>query len=313
MQARQKYCRVYSCLYFGVFLKTNHMHSCLGPVLKARHEGLKAGDTLHATVCAALYCSIAFRCEKKLASVKQVLTHFKREAKVYKQEAMWTPAIPLEQAILNLMGHTDKPNLLDGDAIPVENIDTFIANAKSRDAERLLCVTYYYQMLVAYIFDDLELAIKMVEEYLDLEYPLEGLVVGTEVVFLYGLTSLAQARKTNEVIWKNRGHESMRKVRKLAKDCPKNYHHKLLLLEAEFAFTAGRKNEASEKYEQAVTFSRNNQFIQDQALSYELAAKFHAEECNESKASQYYGKAHDLYVEWGATSKADHLRENFPF
>eukprot|EP00957_Ditylum_brightwellii_P036367 2753798-Ditylum_brightwellii.AAC.1 len=79
------------------------MHSCLGPVLKARHEGLKAGDTLHATVCAALYCSIAFRCEKKLASVKQVLTHFKREAKVYKQEAMWTPAIPLEQAILNLM------------------------------------------------------------------------------------------------------------------------------------------------------------------------------------------------------------------
>eukprot|EP00957_Ditylum_brightwellii_P200611 15293123-Ditylum_brightwellii.AAC.1 len=78
------------------------------------------------------------------------------------------------------------------------------------------------------------------------------------------------------------------------------------------SFTVGRKSKASKKYEQAVTFSRNNQFIQDEALSYELAAKFHAEQCNESKALQYYGKAHDFYVEWGATSKTDHLRENFP-
>jgi len=289
------------------------MHSCLDPVLKAHREGLKAGDTAHATVCAVIYCNIAFRCEKKLASVKQVLTHFKREAKVYKQEAMWTPAIPLEQAILNLMGHTDKPNLLDGSAIPSEKIDTLISNAKSDDAERLLCVAYYYQMLVAYIFDDLELAIKMVEEYLDLEYPLEGLVVGTEVVFLYGLTSLVQARKTKEDIWKTRGHESMKKVKKLAKDYPSSYQHKLLLLEAESAFNAGNKRKASEKYELAVTLSRNNEFIQDQALSCELAGKFYAKQRNEYKASHYYGKAHELYLEWGAKGKADHLRENYPY
>eukprot|EP00957_Ditylum_brightwellii_P166200 12652636-Ditylum_brightwellii.AAC.1 len=105
----------------------------------------------------------------------------------------------------------------------------------------------------------------------------------------------------------------MKKVQKLAKYCPSNYQHKLLLLEAECAFTAGRKSEATEKYEQAVIFSRNNKFIQDQALSNELAAKFHAEQCNYCKASHYYGKAHALYVEWGATGKADHLRENFPF
>eukprot|EP00957_Ditylum_brightwellii_P020801 1568803-Ditylum_brightwellii.AAC.1 len=93
------------------------------PVLKAHLEGLKAGDTTRATACAVIYCGIAFRCEKELASVKQVLTDLKREAQVYKQGSMWMLAIPLEQAILNLMGHTDKPNLLDGDAIPVENID----------------------------------------------------------------------------------------------------------------------------------------------------------------------------------------------
>jgi len=226
---------------------------------------------------------------------------------------VWNLALPLEQAILNLMGRADKPSLLDGDAIPVENIDVWMAIAEGFKADRLLCAMYYWQMLVAYMFDDIELAIKMVEKYLDLKNPFEGLVVGSEIIFLCGLTSLAQARKTKEAIWKNRAHESLKKVKQLAKDSPSNYQHKLLLLEAECAFTSGRIKKATEKYELAVTLSKKNDFIQDQALSYELASKFYAEQRNEKKASHYYGKAHDLYLEWGATGKADHLRENSPF
>eukprot|EP00957_Ditylum_brightwellii_P035702 2707184-Ditylum_brightwellii.AAC.1 len=153
----------------------------------------------------------------------------------------------------------------------------------------------------------------MVKEYLGLEDPFEGMVAGSEVIFLYGRTSLAQARKTNEVMWKNCSHELMKKVQKLANDSPSNHQHELLLLEAECAFTAGRKGKASKKYEQAVPFLRNNQFIQGKALSYELAAKYHAEQCNKSKALQYCGKAYDSCVEWGATIKTDHLHKNFTF
>eukprot|EP00957_Ditylum_brightwellii_P204300 15338584-Ditylum_brightwellii.AAC.1 len=221
MQAKEKYCRIYSLLYCTVFIKTNRMHSCLDPVLEAQREGLKVGDTSYATLCAVIYCNIAFRCKKKLSLVKKISIDLKKEAKVYKQDSVWNLALPLEQAIFNLMGRADKPSLLDCDAIPVENIDVRMAIAEGFKAERLLCATYYYwQMLVAYMFDDIELAIKMVEKYLDLKDPFEGLVVGSEIIFLYGLTSLAQARKTKEAIWKNRAHESLKKVKQLAKDSP---------------------------------------------------------------------------------------------
>eukprot|EP00957_Ditylum_brightwellii_P208150 15356065-Ditylum_brightwellii.AAC.1 len=129
---------------------------------------------------------------------------------------------------------------------------------------------------------------------------IQGFVLDSEITFLYGLTSLAQARKVKEDIWKRRGHEFVKKVKNLAKDYPSSYQHKLLLLEAESAFNAGRKSIASEKYEQAVTLSRNNEFVQDQALCCELAGKFYAEHDNKYKASHYYGKAHELYLEWGA-------------
>jgi len=47
------------------------MHSCLDPVLEAQREGLKVGDTSYATLCAVIYCNIAFRCKKKLSLVKK--------------------------------------------------------------------------------------------------------------------------------------------------------------------------------------------------------------------------------------------------
>eukprot|EP00957_Ditylum_brightwellii_P053303 4040962-Ditylum_brightwellii.AAC.1 len=81
----------------------------------------------------------------------------------------------------------------------------------------------------------------MVKEYLGLENPFKGMVAGSEVIFVYGLTSLAQARKTNEIMWKNCGHELMKKIQKLAKDSPSDYQHKLLVLESECGFTAGRE------------------------------------------------------------------------
>eukprot|EP00957_Ditylum_brightwellii_P106672 8137924-Ditylum_brightwellii.AAC.1 len=68
------------------------------------------------------------------------------------------------------MGHADRPNLLDFDAIPDESSDRYnMSDAKLASADMLLCVLYYFQMLVAYIFDDIELAIKVVEKYIELD------------------------------------------------------------------------------------------------------------------------------------------------
>eukprot|EP00957_Ditylum_brightwellii_P060243 4575033-Ditylum_brightwellii.AAC.1 len=64
----------------------------------------------------------------------------------------------------------------------------------------------------------------MGEKYIDLDESLhhspKGSVLLYELKFLYCLTSLAHARKTKEGIWEKRGHESMERVKKLAKDYP---------------------------------------------------------------------------------------------
>ena len=53
--------------------------------------------------------------------------------------------------------------------------------------------------------------------------------------------------------------------------------------------------------------ARDNKFINDEAMSYELAAEFYLDTGDADSAIAHYKLAHRKYVEWGANAKADKL------
>ena len=61
-----------------------------------------------------------------------------------------------------------------------------------------------------------------------------------------------------------------------ARYCPENFENRLLLVAAEIARIEGRDPDAMRLYEQAVHSSRENGFVNNEALALELAARFYA-------------------------------------
>jgi len=70
--------------------------------------------------------------------------------------------------------------------------------------------------------------------------------------------------------------------------------------------------DAAELYEQAIIGARLHGYIQEEALAYELAAKFYLERGLEKIAQTYIKEAHYAYQKWGAVAKVKHLEALYP-
>eukprot|EP00957_Ditylum_brightwellii_P206388 15348187-Ditylum_brightwellii.AAC.1 len=305
-----QHCRVHPIIYGFVFPRCMHLHSCLEPIAKAYCDCAKIGDSEWLVANAALFATLTFQCGKELSSVEIFLNKAEEKVKKWKTTTAFHNTRPLKQAILNLMGKAEHPSLLEGEVI---SFAKEIASERGREMVQTTSRLHLYQMRVAYMFGDLDLAAQIVQERHGTENVFNGKYEVCEHLFYDGLVSFAQARKTNEDKWTTFAQESVGKMRRWSEEAPFNCEQKLHLLEAEQYFCAGRGKEAIEKYESAIFLSGANGFVQDQALCYERAALFYLENGDIEKASSVYGKAHNAYLEWGARGKADHLRKHSPF
>ena len=61
-----------------------------------------------------------------------------------------------------------------------------------------------------------------------------------------------------------------------AENCPENFENRAALVGAEIARLEGRELDAERLYEQAIRSARDNGFVHNEALAYELAARFYA-------------------------------------
>ena len=100
-----------------------------------------------------------------------------------------------------------------------------------------------------------------------------------------------------------------------ADNCPDNFENRAALVGAEIARLEGRELAAERLYEQAIRSALANGFIHNEALAYELAARFYAARGFETIA-RYLRNARSCYLRWGAEGKVrqheqlhPHLRE----
>ncbi|MGL4618174.1 MAG: PAS domain S-box protein [Chroococcidiopsis sp.] len=90
-----------------------------------------------------------------------------------------------------------------------------------------------------------------------------------------------------------------------------NYLHKFYLVEAEKARVLGQFFEAEEFYELAIAGAAENEFIQEEALAYELAAKHYLARGRQKIAQTYMKEAHYCYDRWGAKAKVKDLENRY--
>jgi signal transduction histidine kinase/GAF domain-containing protein len=102
------------------------------------------------------------------------------------------------------------------------------------------------------------------------------------------------------------------KMKKWADHAPMNYLHKFYLVEAERHRVLGQPIEAMDYYDKAIKGAKENEYIQEEALAYELAAKFYLAWDKEIIGQTYLTNAYYAYARWGALAKVEDLEKRYP-
>lgn len=103
----------------------------------------------------------------------------------------------------------------------------------------------------------------------------------------------------------------IRSIARLVKSTPLNYRGKHTLLKAELMGNSGQHLQAMKNYESSIKFSEETDFIQDQALSYELYGRYLLRAGLPHLALQRIADSIDCYRRWGALYKVKKLSEEF--
>jgi predicted ATPase/signal transduction histidine kinase len=102
------------------------------------------------------------------------------------------------------------------------------------------------------------------------------------------------------------------KMREWAEYAPMNYQHKYDLVAAEQYRILNNKTEAIALYDRAIIGAQENQYLPEEALANELAAKFYLEWGKAKVAAAYMQEAYYCYARWGAKAKTEKLKTKYP-
>jgi PAS domain S-box-containing protein len=103
-----------------------------------------------------------------------------------------------------------------------------------------------------------------------------------------------------------------KQLRLWAANCPDNFENRAALVGAEVARIEGRELGAESLYEEAIRSARAYGFIHNEAIAYEVAARFYAGRGFEEFARVYLQKARNCYQRWGADGKVRQLEQLHP-
>ena len=97
-----------------------------------------------------------------------------------------------------------------------------------------------------------------------------------------------------------------------AEHCPENFENRAALVGAEIARIEGRDFEAMRLYKQAISSAHTNGFVHNEAVAYEVAARFYAVRGFDDFADAYLRQARYNYLRWGADGKVSQLDYLYP-
>jgi predicted ATPase/transcriptional regulator with GAF, ATPase, and Fis domain len=97
-----------------------------------------------------------------------------------------------------------------------------------------------------------------------------------------------------------------------AKNCPENFENRAALVGAEIARIEGRWLDAEQLYEKAIRSAHGNAFVHNEALAYEIAARFYRARGFDKIADAYLREARHCYAHWGADGKVKQLDQTYP-
>ncbi|MFB2836525.1 AAA family ATPase [Aerosakkonemataceae cyanobacterium BLCC-F167] len=190
----------------------------------------------------------------------------------------------------------------------------FLRACQQQQTLAAICFYYIFKAQILYLYGQ-PIDLSLLEEAERMFDYIPGTISIANHKFYYSLTLITlyeqSSLKEQKRYWQQL-EVNQQCMKQWLDNCPENFLHKYLLVAAEMSHISGQRYEAIELYDQAIESARENEFIQNEALANELAAKFWLKQGKEEFAQLYMRKAHQGYQLWGAKRKVEALEETYP-
>ncbi|HEY9659338.1 MAG TPA: ATP-binding protein, partial [Allocoleopsis sp.] len=298
-------------VHAGVQHWKEHVRNTLDPFLSAFSIGLETGDLEYAGYAIMVWSHYSFFAGKPLLQLEREITTYADAIHKITQETALNNTSICWQAVLNLMGNNPNPCQLKGE---VYDEETMLPLYQQTNNQLAIHYVYLQKLVLCYGFENYSEALKSIPQ---IENSFGASIGQLTVVIFYFYDSLvrlaiyAESAPSEQQDILKKVQENQEKMQKWAHYAPMNHLHKYYLVEAERHRVLGEKAAAIDLYDQAIALAKENEYLNEEALADELAAKFCLAWGKESIAQLYLQKAHYAYQVWGAQGKVEYLERKY--
>ncbi|MBE9198778.1 MULTISPECIES: ATP-binding sensor histidine kinase [unclassified Nodularia (in: cyanobacteria)] len=294
-----------------IFHIKSHIQETLPILLEVYKTALETGNLEFVGYCIKDLFQHPYFIGKELTTIKEELINYTHVLKNLKQATTLRYCQIYLQTILILLDHPDNAYDLIGEEYN-EKASLFLL-IKAND----LCGLHYYylyKLTLCYLFGNF---LEAQQNGIQAKQYLAGTTGFITVPIFYFYDSLAAlaiyptVEKEPDILLQQVADNQV-KLQQFAHHAPMNYLHKFYLVEAERYRVTGEYLQAIELYDQAISLAHEHEYINEEALANELAAKFYLEWGKTKIAQIYLIDAYYGYIRWGATAKVNDLVKRYP-
>ncbi|MGD1807018.1 AAA family ATPase [Dapis sp. BLCC M126] len=311
MDAKAVKSQVLCVLGYFILHRQSHIKTTLSVLKDGYGVGREVGKLEDAGYNAQTICYHSFWCGQPLVTLEQETRTYCHALVQLNQLTTATRCRIHWQSMLNLLGVAENPTILSGEAFQeTESIQLL------EDRQFVALYFFYiYKLMLGYLFEEIESAQNQAIEVRP--YLVAGVgLIGEPVFYFYdsliALAALTSKSQSISEIFPQVEANQAQIQQHWAKYAPMNHQHKVDLVAAEICRIKGQKAEAIELYDQAISGAKANEYIQEEALANELAAKFYLEWGKNRVAADYMIEAYYCYARWGAEAKTNQLETKYP-
>ena len=290
-----------------------HVRDTLSLLRSGYQIGLETGDIQYGVGSACIESIHLYFMGQELTSLEITMASYSQTIKQNHQQTVLNFHEPFRQAVLNLIGESVNPCQLSGKAYQEEQL---LPQLKAANDKSALEFAFLNKLILCYLFGNYPEAVKnavLAETNLD---SAAGMIVVPVFYFYDSLARLVfypDASSSEQENILKKVEDNQIKMSNWANYAPMNHQHKYHLVQAEKARVLGDRLEAMNDYDRAIKGAKENGYLQEEALAYELAGKFYQSLGKEIIAQAYLTQAYYAYIRWGALAKVKDLEFAYPY
>ncbi|MEZ4266063.1 MAG: AAA family ATPase [Myxococcota bacterium] len=280
-----------------------HLRECADGERRAYQVGLETGEMEFGSYGGHVASKYAFLHGHELEPLGAEMAQYTTAMRRYRQEIACNSHLPWHQAVLNLTKFTREPHRLRGDILDaraarpaLDAVNDRMAISNTLTAELILCV----------IFERFPEAVAAGGEgngFLDAVLSQFNQPAHMFFDALARLNQWHHVPVSEQPALREAAEAALATLTGWAESAPVNLAQKVALLEAELLSIDGRTMEARERFDEAIELCRRHEFVLDEAIASEAAARAYLRQGRTVAARHYLQDAHDCYAKWGASSK----------